>query len=99
LNEGTPASLIEAQAAGVPIVTTNVGGVSNIVIPDETALLVPTNDLDAFTLALNRLVSDNMLRQRMSIAGPKFAQERFKYERLTSDIRSLYNSLLIKHGV
>ena len=99
LNEGTPASLIEAQAAGVPIVTTNVGGVSNIVIPDETALLVPTNDLDSFTLALNRLVSDNMLRQRMSIAGPRFAQKRFKYERLTSDIRTLYNSLLIKHGV
>lgn len=98
LNEGTPASLIEAQAAGVPIVSTNVGGVSNIIIPEETALLVPTNDLTAFTNSLNRLVIDKELRARMSEAGPRFAQARFNYDRLTTDIRNLYNSLLIKRG-
>jgi glycosyltransferase involved in cell wall biosynthesis len=98
LNEGTPASLIEAQAAGVPIVSTNVGGVSNIIIPEETALLVPTNDLPAFTNSLQRLVTDRALRERMSDAGPRFAQTRFNYDRLTTDIRNLYNSLLIKRG-
>jgi glycosyltransferase involved in cell wall biosynthesis len=97
LNEGTPASLIEAQAAGVPIISTNVGGVQNIVIPDVTAILVPTNDLIAFTRALDRLVNDEQLRYKMSLSGPAFTQSRFNYDRLTSDIRTLYHSLLKKH--
>ena len=44
LNEGTPVSLIEAQAANIPIVSTNVGGIENVVIPGKTALLSELND-------------------------------------------------------
>jgi glycosyltransferase involved in cell wall biosynthesis len=94
LNEGTPASLIEAQAAGKPIISTNVGGVSNIVIPDVTALLVPSNDLDAYTKTLRKLVNEPHLRQHLSNEGPEFANRRFNYTRLNEDIRKLYYELL-----
>ena len=55
-NEGTPVSLIEAQAANKPIVTTNVGGIENVVIPNETALLCPNNDLSEFSNQLLKIV-------------------------------------------
>lgn len=94
LNEGTPASLIEAQAAGKPIISTDVGGVSNIVIPDVTALLVPSNDLDAYTKTLRKLVNEPHLRQHLSQEGPEFANRRFNYTRLNEDVRKLYYALL-----
>lgn len=96
LNEGTPASLIEAQAAGKPIISTDVGGVSNIVIPEVTALLVPSNDQEAYTSTLSRLVNEPDLRQRLSTEGPVFANHRFNYLRLNEDIRKLYFDLLKK---
>ena len=49
-NEGTPVSLIEAQASGKPVISTNVGGIENIVIQNETALLSPVGDLALFKM-------------------------------------------------
>ena len=57
-NEGTPVSLIEAQASCKPIVSTRVGGVSNIVIPNETALLSPSNCPDSFSENLLQLIEN-----------------------------------------
>jgi len=94
LNEGTPASLIEAQAAGVPIVTTDVGGVLDIVLPGRSALVVPSKDTEAFSSALLRLVNDESLRKKMRESGPEIVNSRFNYNRLTSDIINLYNDLL-----
>lgn len=96
-NEGTPASLIEAQAAGKPIVSTKVGGIANIVIEDETALLVPSGDLQRFSESISRLIENEDLRMSMGKTGPQMALSRFHYDRLTSDIRSLYSLLLSKH--
>jgi glycosyltransferase involved in cell wall biosynthesis len=94
LNEGTPASLIEAQAAGKPIVATNVGGISNIVIEGETALLVESGDEIAFSNALNQLISDEKLRNKMSNLGPSHVLTRFHEKRLCKDISELYAKLL-----
>ncbi|MBK9637400.1 MAG: glycosyltransferase [Bacteroidetes bacterium] len=94
LNEGTPASLIEAQAAGKPIVATNVGGISNIVIEGETALLVESGDITGFSNALNRTISDESLRSNMSNKGPSYVLSRFHEKRLCKDISDLYAKLL-----
>src|SRR5208283_3437396 len=59
LNEGTPVSLIEAQAGSKPIVSTNVGGIENVVIPGETALLSDNNDLSGFSKNLLSLTDDD----------------------------------------
>lgn len=95
LNEGTPASLIEAQAAGKPIVSTDVGGIRHIVIPEKTAFLVKNGQLSDFIACLSKLIMDTSLREKMGVAGPEFVNNRFHYNRLTSDIRELYAKLLI----
>src|SRR6476646_1286756 len=61
-NEGTPVSLIEAQAANKPIVSTRVGGISDIVLENETALLSGVHDVTSFQENLLRLVENDELR-------------------------------------
>ncbi len=94
LNEGTPVSLIEAQAAGIPIVTTDVGGIGNVVIPEKTALLSPSGDLNLFSDNLKRLVEDEALRNSMRDKGWPFVRDKFHFERLVAEIKTLYQDLL-----
>ncbi|MBP6730570.1 MAG: glycosyltransferase [Chitinophagales bacterium] len=93
-NEGTPVSLIEAQASGKPIVSTNVGGIENIVIKNETALLSPVGDESIFAENLLQLIDKNEMRIRFSKQGSDFVRNKFSYKRLCNDMAALYNSLL-----
>jgi len=93
-NEGTPVSLIEAQAAGKPIVSTKVGGVSNIVKPNRTAFLVPTEDCHAFSEELLKLTENKPLREEMGAKGWDFVNKKFNYKRLVDDVSKLYDELL-----
>lgn len=93
-NEGTPVSLIEAQAAGKPIVSTLVGGIENIVLKNETALLSPPNDEDAFARHMLQLIENDELRSRFSKKGYELVKEKFTYQRLCNDMADLYHSLL-----
>jgi glycosyltransferase involved in cell wall biosynthesis len=94
LNEGTPVSLIEAQAAGKPVVSTRTGGIENVVIPGETALLSSVTDIDAFAGHCISLVADPALRREMGAAGRKSVQGRFTCEQLAENTRSLYRKIL-----
>ena len=94
LNEGTPVSLIEAQAGNKPIVSTNVGGIENVVIPGETALLSPNNDMQAFAENLLKLVESEDLRNKLSQQGWENVKKKFHFMRLVNDIKNLYNNLL-----
>jgi glycosyltransferase involved in cell wall biosynthesis len=93
-NEGTPVSLIEAQAAGVPIVSTRVGGIEDIVIENTTALLSPPNDHLALAQNMVALSNSKQLRENLSLKGKDFVKEKFSYTRLVEDVRKLYNELL-----
>lgn len=93
-NEGTPVSLIEAQAANKPIVSTNVGGIENVVIPGKTALLSESNDADGFSENLLRLVEDDSLHAEMGRYGWQHVKERYHFTRLTGDMKALYMRLL-----
>lgn len=93
-NEGTPVSLIEAQASNKPIVSTKVGGVGNTIKMNETALLSASNDVKALTDNLIRLIKDQDLRTKMGEYGWKHVQEKFHYSRLVKDTKNLYDSLL-----
>ncbi|MFT6746248.1 MAG: glycosyltransferase involved in cell wall biosynthesis [Glaciecola sp.] len=96
LNEGTPVSLIEAQAASNPIVTTNVGGIGNIVLEGETALLSEVGDVQAYAKNLLCLLENDDLRAKMTQKGWEFVQHRFSAERLANDMAILYRELLNK---
>ena len=92
-NEGTPVSIIEAQAAGKPVVSTNVGGISDIVQEDETALLSEI-DTEKFTEKLTRLINDDYLREKMSEKSRQFSDSKFSYVRLCTDMENVYKKFM-----
>ncbi len=93
-NEGTPVSLIEAQASGKPIVSTNVGGIENIVLENETALLSSVGNEKAFAENLLRLIENDEMRFNFSKKGSDYVRNKFSYQRLCADMEKLYYSLL-----
>lgn len=95
-NEGTPVSLIEAQAAGVPVVSTDVGGVRDIVKEDETGLVTAVFNVESYHLALLDLIENEEKRQKMSQNGWNHVKEKFHYKRLCKDVENLYLELLNK---
>jgi glycosyltransferase involved in cell wall biosynthesis len=97
LNEGTPVSLIEAQAANKPIVSTRVGGIEDVVIEGETALLSEVGDLDGFTENLLKTIDTHGLNGHVR-DGFDFVKTRFSYHRLVEDTRALYHRLLAAKG-
>lgn len=92
-NEGTPVALIEAAAASVPAVATNVGGVASVVVDGSTGTLVPVGDVSALAAALVKLAGDTDLRRQMGQRAREHALERFGIDRLVRDMDNLYRDL------
>jgi glycosyltransferase involved in cell wall biosynthesis len=93
-NEGTPVSLIEAQAAAVPVVSTDVGGVRSVVRDGESGLLAAADATDILAEAVLRLVVDPDLRARMGAAGREHVTALYTLARLAADHAALYDELL-----
>ncbi len=92
LNEGTPVSLIEAMAAGVPVVATAVGGVPDVVRRNETGWLVASGDTAGLADAVKLAIYDGdrlAARARQEVLG------KYSKERLVKDVERLYDSLLM----
>ena len=98
-NEGTPVSLIEAQAASRPVVSTNVGGVADVVTDNLCGFITEPNDADIFAEALLQLINKPEMRTYFGTQGRNFVQTKFSYQRLVGDMSEYYYSLLDKKGV
>ena len=96
-NEGTPVSLIEAQAANIPVVTTDVGGVRDIVLDGDTGFIVPINDKEIYVEKLMELIESEKIREKMSQNGWTFVRDKFHYGTLVQNMEQLYRSLLEKN--
>lgn len=92
-NEGTPVSLIEAAASGLPAVATAVGGVPKVV-NEEVGIVVPPRDPEAFGRAVARLANAPELRREMGERARPEALRRYSDQRLLGNVRSLYTELL-----
>jgi glycosyltransferase involved in cell wall biosynthesis len=88
--------LIEGMALGRPIVATAGGGVPEIVLHEQTGLLVPGGDVDAMTSALRRLLSDAALRARFGTAGANRARSHFSLESYVAGVERVYETVLSK---
>lgn len=92
--EGVPLVVLEAMAAGRPVVATRVGGVPELIEEGKTGLLVPPRDSGALARAILRLAKDPELRRRMGEAARKRALERFDIHRTAQAYAELYLKLL-----
>lgn len=95
-NEGTPVSLIEAQACNVPVISTDVGGVRDIVLEGETGFIIPKGDVKGFSEKLGLLIKNDEIRKKMSQNGWNYVREKFDYMRLAKDMEAYYKELLEK---
>ncbi len=93
LNEGTPVSIIEAQAAGKFVVSTNVGGIEDVLHP-ECGFLSEISDKSVFFSNLLNACSNPSTLSNSSEKGEKWALEKYSYTRLVSDMKQLYSQLL-----
>ncbi len=91
--EGLGISVLEAQAAGVPVVGFSAGGLLEAVADGETGLLVPPGDVPALTAAIRRLVEDEAQRVRLSAAGPAFVASRFGVDAMVEGNLAVYGEL------
>ncbi|WP_198380561.1 glycosyltransferase [Roseomonas sp. KE2513] len=88
--EGLPNVLLEAQALGVPVVTTNAGGSAEAVLDGITGVLVPTDDAGPLADAVARVLRDEPMRARARVGAPAFIEQRFGIARMLSDTLDAY---------
>jgi glycosyltransferase involved in cell wall biosynthesis len=97
-SEGLPVSVLEAMAAELPVVATDVGGLAELVVDGETGILVPPGDEAALTEALGRLVEDRDLRRRLGTAGRARAESSFDLSEFRRAHLELYERQLGSAG-
>jgi glycosyltransferase involved in cell wall biosynthesis len=94
--EGVSLALLEAMAAGLPVIATAVGGTPEAVTDGVTGLLIPPRDADALAGALTRLLSDPALAKKLGGNASKAVAEKFSLERLGRQVNEIYGELVAK---
>lgn len=97
-NEGTPVALIEAGAAALPVVATDVGGVAEVVRDGESGFVVPAGDATALAAKVGSLLDGPAAARTMGLAGREWVRARFSSERLVEDLLALYGELMERRG-
>jgi glycosyltransferase involved in cell wall biosynthesis len=93
LFEGLCLAVIEAQAAGVPVVATPVGGIRETVVDGETGLLVPPRDPAALAVAIRRLLDDPDLARRLADEARRRVRETYSEQRMIELTLGLYGTM------
>jgi len=94
--EALPTVVLEAMATELPVIATRVGGVPEIVESDRSGLLVPAEDADALTRALERVVSDAALRVTLGRRGRAIVEARFRVETMCESRSAYFEELLAR---
>jgi glycosyltransferase involved in cell wall biosynthesis len=96
LREGLARVLPQALIAGKPVISYDVDGAREVVIPNETGLLLPPKSIDALAEGVCRLAADPLARDRLGARGRERFTDRFRHERTSQQLRELYERILNK---
>ncbi len=88
--DGLPTVLVEAMALGIPVVTTHVAGIHELVVDERTGILVPPDDHVALATALERTLNDADLRMRLVLAARKKVEEEYRVEVNVARLAALF---------
>ncbi|MGQ9773198.1 glycosyltransferase family 4 protein [Chloroflexus sp.] len=92
--EGFGLPLLEGMAAGVPVISTDIPVVNEIIVHSENDLLIPYDDTDALVHAILSVLVDQRVRERLIAGGQRTLNERFTSERLVRPIIAVYEKVL-----
>jgi glycosyltransferase involved in cell wall biosynthesis len=90
-NEGVPQALAQAMLVGLPCVTTNIGGIGELARHEETALVVPPENVEMLRSALQELLGDEGLRTKLGEAARRHAEANFSRERMLDAMERIYD--------
>ena len=96
--EGLGIVILEAMACSKPTVASGIGGITDVVVDDETGLLVPEKDADALAARLSTLLDSRELRERMGLAGKRRAHEHFSASDRAGEVMQVYERLLAQRA-
>jgi glycosyltransferase involved in cell wall biosynthesis len=94
MHEGLPYTLLEAMFHRLPIIASDVGGLREVLVHEQTALLVPSGDVIALASAIERIVGDPDLRSRLADTAHRDVCERFLASRMASRYLDVYRKIL-----
>jgi starch synthase (maltosyl-transferring) len=97
--EGLPNVVLEAMAAGTPIVASRVEGISDLLVDDRTGLIVPPNSAGDLAEAIDRLLADPEHARQMGHSAQHFVRERFTWDHVITQYEQLYTALLNSAGL
>ncbi len=94
LREGLARALPQALLAGKPVISYDVDGAREVVIPDQTGFLLPPQSIDALAGAIGQLANNPQGREQLGAAGRELCQRTFCHQQMTRQLRELYQQLL-----
>jgi glycosyltransferase involved in cell wall biosynthesis len=99
LSEGLPLSVLEAMAAGKPVIATNVGGVSEVVQDQRTGFVVPPKDPETMANRILQVMADQAMAERLGRAGREKVERDFSLDTMTQQYEALYEEALLERGI
>jgi glycosyltransferase involved in cell wall biosynthesis len=94
--EGFPMAVLDAWAYGLPVITTLVGGLPDILIDGENALIIVPGDSEGISIAIEKLINDEDLQKRLSDGSLKLSETIFSLDNITNQVDNMYLNLFKK---
>ena len=89
-HEGFPLTILEAWATRLPVITTDVGGIPDVCVNEENALIIPQRDPEKLAKVMFRLIKHKELKDKLSNNGRRLVEEKYSWEIVSRDVLSMY---------
>jgi len=94
LTEGLPISMLEAMSAGLPVVVTRVGGISEVIEDGKNGVIVPPSDADALGSAVLRLLSNSEIREKLGASARALVEKEYNLDTMGKKYNDLFHKLI-----